>query len=82
METRIDRYKRRKREKRIGRLKSLLILILIIFLILGIKRVNETARELDLLTDTNILYYDFYENRLEIFGSSYFLDFSSLRNLF
>ncbi|HLR20591.1 MAG TPA: hypothetical protein VK087_01165 [Tissierellaceae bacterium] len=82
METRVDKYKRKRKEKRIRNLKYFVVFIIICGSFVGIKIVDETARELDCLVDTNILYYDLQDQRLEIFGNDYFLNLERIKNIF
>lgn len=80
METRLEKYKRLKKLKRINRLKRFCIIILLILSLFCLGIVNQSMVDLYGVKYSTIINFDIETKELNIFGKTYIIDLSLLRN--
>lgn len=82
METRIERYKRQRRQKFARRIKFIIIMILVSSMSYGLYFVNNTIRDFDVIENDNLIEVDINNNKIDLLGKSYFIDFQRIKNVF
>ncbi|NLY46176.1 MAG: hypothetical protein GX053_09345 [Tissierella sp.] len=82
METRTERYKRIRKEKYLRRFKFITIIIIICSMSYGLYIVNDTIRDFDMIDNDYLIELDINNNRVNLLGKSYYIDFQVIKNVF
>lgn len=82
METRTERYKRIRKEKYIRRFKFMMVIIVVLSMSYGLYLVNDTIREFDMIENDSLIGFDINNNRINLLGKSYYIDFQVIKNVF